>query len=344
MTSRPPHAAQPLRFLMPGWFAAVMGLSGLALAWWGARHALGELAAGVSALLALVAALAFMLLALLSIVRWQRHPDAVREDLHHPVRHAFWATIPISGMLLATLWVAHLGASEGARALWWVSSLAQLAVTVAVTARWWKGNQPGGLVWPAITPALFIPIVGNVLAPLAGVPLGHPEWSAAQFGIGLVFWPVVLVLIMVRKATTGLWPERLLPTAFIHVAPPAVGALSLMQFGAPVLVVWAAWGMALVFLLWAATQVRRIASLPFGVPHWAMSFPLAAFSGLTLRLSEAGHGGMQLLGVVALSLTSLVIAGLVLGTARGLRQGTLLVPEPAPAAPVLGADVPSGRA
>ena len=79
MTSRPPHAAQPLRFLMPGWFAAVMGLSGLALAWWGARHALGELAAGVSALLALVAALAFMLLALLSIVRWQRHPDAVRE-------------------------------------------------------------------------------------------------------------------------------------------------------------------------------------------------------------------------------------------------------------------------
>ena len=53
---------------------------------------------------------------------------------------------------------------------------------------------------------------------------------------------------------------------------------------------------------------------------------------------------MQLLGVVALSLTSLVIAGLVLGTARGLRQGTLLVPEPAPAAPVLGADVPSGRA
>ena len=60
MTSRPPHAAQPLRFLMPGWFAAVMGLSGLALAWWGARHALGELAAGVSALLALVAALAFL--------------------------------------------------------------------------------------------------------------------------------------------------------------------------------------------------------------------------------------------------------------------------------------------
>lgn len=334
MTAVSSPAPAPLRFLMPGWFAAVMGLCGWALAWQRAREPLGPAAASVSAVLAAGALIAFVLLAFLSLLRWHRHPDAVQEDLHHPVRHAFWATIPISGMLLATLSVAHLGPGPGARALWWAASVSQLAITVAVTARWWKGNQPGGLVWPAITPALFIPIVGNVLAPLAGVPLGHPEWSAAQFGIGLVFWPVVLVLIMVRKAAAGLWPQRLLPTAFIHVAPPAVGALSLMQLGAPALVVWAAWGMALVFLLWAATQLRRIVALPFGVPHWAMSFPLAAFAALTLRLAEAaGSALMQALGLAALAVTSLVIAGLVAGTARGLKHGTLLVAEPAPANP-----------
>ena len=37
---------------------------------------------------------------------------------------------------------------------------------------------------------------------------------------------------------------------------------------------------------------------------------------------------MAILGPVSLALASLVIAGLVLGTLRGLRNGTLLAPEP----------------
>ena len=329
------QAVRPLQFLMPGWFAVVMGLCGLSLAWHRAEPMVGVLAHAASLALGILGATAFVALAVLTLVRWQRHRHAVQEDLRHPVRHAFWAAIPISGLLIATVWVAHTGPHPLAQALWWVSSAAQLGVTVAVTARWWRGNQPGGLVWAGITPALFIPIVGNVLVPLAGVPLGHDAWSAAQFGAGLVFWPVVLVLIMVRKATAGLWPERLLPTAFIHVAPPAVGGLALLQFGAPPLVAWSAWGMALVFLLWAATQWRRIAALPFGIPHWAMSFPLAAFSAFTLRLAQPSLGGgrpMLALGLAMLCASTVLITMLLAATVHGLMRGTLLVPEPAPAA------------
>jgi tellurite resistance protein len=167
---------------------------------------------------------------------------------------------------------------------------------------------------------------------LAGVPLGHAEWAAAQFGIGLVFWPVALVLLLVRVGVAGLWPERLRPTVFILVAPPAVVGLSALQLGAPVLVGWAMWGVALFCLLWALTQARLIAAQPFALAHWGMSFPLAAFAALTLRLAEPG-GLLAVLGPAALALASLVIAGLVLGTLRGLRHGTLLVPEPASPAP-----------
>jgi tellurite resistance protein len=39
------------------------------------------------------------------------------------------------------------------------------------------------------------------------VPLGQPEWAAAQFGIGLLFWPVVLVLLLVRLAHQGIWHQ-----------------------------------------------------------------------------------------------------------------------------------------
>jgi tellurite resistance protein len=197
-----------------------------------------------------------------------------------------------------------------------------------VLARWWSGAQHGGLQWAAVTPALFIPIVGNVLAPLAGVPLGQAEWSAAQFGIGLLFWPVVMVLLLVRIAVQGLWAERLLPANFIIIAPPAVVGLAALQFGAPALVAWALWGMALFCLLWVAPLGLRIASQPFGLPHWGMSFPLAAFTALSLRLAPTGP--LAMLGVALLALSSLLVAGLALATVRGLRQGTLLVAESVP--------------
>ncbi|MFY9511558.1 MAG: C4-dicarboxylate ABC transporter, partial [Rubrivivax sp.] len=178
-----------------------------------------------------------------------------------------------------------------------------------------------------VTPALFIPIVGNVLVPLAGVPLGQGAWSAAQFGVGLLFWPLVFVLLVVRLLVQGAWPERLRPTLFILIAPPAVVALGLLQFGAPLLLAWALWGMALFSFLWAATQARQIAALPFGLAHWAMSFPLAAFAALTLRLATPGSV-LAVLGPVLLALTSLLVLALLAATLRGLRDGSLLAPEP----------------
>ena len=115
------------------------------------------------------------------------------------------AALPIAALLVATAAVASFGPSTLAGLLWWVGSLSQVYVTVWVLARWWRGNQAGGLQWAGVTPALFIPIVGNVLAPLAGAPLGHAEWAAAQFGIGLMFWPLAMALIVSRVAIAGLW-------------------------------------------------------------------------------------------------------------------------------------------
>jgi tellurite resistance protein len=325
MTERAPL----LKFLYPGWYAVVMGLAGLSLAWHRAVPLMGEAAGAASAVIGALATLVFALLLVLTALRGLRHAEAWAEDRRHPVRHTFIAALPIAAMLVATVAVATLGVSTPARLLWWAACLGQLYVIVWVMARWWRGNQAGGLQWAGITPALFIPVVGNVIAPLAGVPLGHAEWAAAQFGIGLVFWPVALVLLLVRIGVAGLWPERLRPTVFILVAPPAVVGLSALQLGAPALVGWTMWGVALFCLLWAGTQARLVAALPFGLPHWGMSFPLAAFAALTLRLAEPG-GPMAVLGPLTLALASLVIAGLVAGTLRGLRKGTLLVPEPAP--------------
>ena len=197
-------------------------------------------------------------------------------------------------------------------------------------ARWWRGrasgNERGGLVWAAVTPALFIPSVGNMLAPLAGTMLGAGDWAAAQFGIGLMFWPVVLVLIVNRIATQGMSAQRLLPTLFIFIAPPAVAGLALLALGAPLAAGWACWGMALFALLWVGILAKRIVATPFAVSHWAISFPLAALTALTLRLATPGSV-LAVLGPVLLALTSLIVLGLLTATWRGLREGSLLAPE-----------------
>ena len=308
------HDPHPLKHLLPGWYAVVMGLCGLALAWHRAVPLMGD-AAGVAALaIGALAGVVFVVLAVATALRLQRHPEAWADDCRHPVRHTFIAAAPIAVILLATVAVALGGPGWPAQALWWAGSLSQLLVTLWVLGRWWKHPKAGGLQWASATPALFIPIVGNVLVPLAGVPLGHAEWAAAQFGIGLMFWPVVMVLIVARVAIQGLWPDRMMPTTFIFIAPPAVVGLSSLQLGAPPLLGWLFWGMALFSLLWVGTLLPRIGKLPFALPHWGMSFPLAAMTALTLRLATPG-GVLAVLGPVLLAASSLLILALVLATA-----------------------------
>jgi tellurite resistance protein len=324
----------PLQYLMPGWYAIVMGLCGLALAWHRAHPWLGSAAHAVSSVVAALAAVALAALLVATVLRGLRHPHAWAEDRAHPVRHTFIAALPVAVILVATAGVALLGPLPVLHALWWLGCLAQLYVTWWVAQRWWRSSTAApqaGFSWAAATPALLIPIVGNVLAPLAGVTLGHPSWSAAQFGIGLLFWPVVLVLLIARMAVAGLWPERLLPIGFITVAPPAVVGIALLQLGAPMSAAWAAWGMAMFTAAWCAALLPRIAKLPFGLPHWGMSFPLAALAALTLRLADDALT-MRVAGLALLGVATIVVAWLLVATIAGLIKGSLLVPEPAPPA------------
>lgn len=236
--------------------------------------------------------------------------------------------------------VALAGASAFAKVLWLLGAAWQFGVTVWALARWLKGNKEGGLVWPSLTPLLLIPVVGNMLPPLAGVALGFSQWSVAQLGLGLLLWPVLLTLLAVRISMAGLWPERLLASTFITVSPPAVAGLAALQLGAPPLLAWMAWGVALFFLVWSARIFKRAISQPFNVTLWALSFPLAAFSALTPHAAR----WFQPMAMLVLALTTLVIAALSLATVKGLREGTLLAPEPvAMITPASAAPDPVGR-
>ena len=322
-----------LEHLAPAWFALVMGWCGLAQAWLRATDAFGDTALGLGLVASIFALFVFGLLCLSCILRLHAHPGAVAADMRHPVRHAFMATLPLSIMLLAGLgvslfWNTSRTLDTVLTFAWVLGSVLEIAATVWVVARWLNGADKGGLQWAAFTPVFFIPVLGNVLAPLAGVTIGLEAWATAQFGVGLLLWPVLQTMLIVRMVQAGPLPARMSPTVFITMVAPSIIGLSFLQLDAPLSLVWGSWGIGVFFLALSLTQVRTIFEQPFGLSHWAMSFPMAAFTTLTLRLSqEQGGTWLQLPGTLLLAITSLLILGLTLGTWRGLRHGQLLVPE-----------------
>jgi tellurite resistance protein len=243
------------------------------------------------------------------------------------VRHVFVAAMPASWVLMASVGAVHWGFSFWVDALWMLGSAALMVVSWVVVLSWFRSDRSQDRFWLGMTPALFIPVVGNVLPGLAGVGLGHGVWAGVQFGLAALLWPVAGGLIGWRIRRLGLWPQSLLPLTFITVAPPSVLALSALNFGSPQWVLVGLWCVALLFLCGSAGVARRIVKQTFGMPFWGMSFPLAAFTALSLTLS-LGHVGAQPWALGGLLVVTALISWLMLATLVGIWQGRLLVPEP----------------
>jgi len=118
------------------------------------------------------------------------------------------------------------------------------------------------------------------------------------------------------------------PTWFILVVPPSAAALSLSLFDPPGGLLWTLWGIAAACLMWALTQLKTIVRLEFGLPHWGMSFPLAAFTSMSLMMAQRPEGAWLWAPAVGmLAITSVVLWWLSRMTWRGLSRGELLRPE-----------------
>ena len=147
-------------------------------------------------------------------------------------------------------------------------------------------------------------------------------------GIGTFFWPVVMGLVLVRRIAHSPLPNRILPDWFSTIAPSTVMGTAVTLFEAPLALALGMWGIAAFVVLWPMPQVQRIASKPYGIAFWGLSFPFAAFAALTLRLAELNAGsGFETAGVLLLAIASMLILWPAFATLRGLRDGSLLAPE-----------------
>ena len=304
-------------------FAIVLGLCGTALATRAAETALG-LGHAVSAAIVAVATAVFVAIGAFYGAKAILHPAAVAAEWRHPVRIAFFPAISISLLLIATASMNHAPAL--AHWLWGIGVALQAVLTLAVVSAWigQRSFQQNHL-----SPAWFIPAVGNVVVPLAGAPFGHVELSWLFFTAGLVFWIVLLTLVVNRLVFHDPLPSRLAPTLVILVAPPAVAFVAWLRLGGEVdgfarILINAGY----VFFAIVALQAPKFVRLPFALSWWALSFPVAALAIASFLFAEhTGSGVHEVVGFALWALLVAIVAGLAVRTFAAIARGEICRPE-----------------
>lgn len=304
-------------------FSMVMGTTGLALVWLKAHSVLGTPAVVGEGLRGAASTL-FVLLLVSYGLKVLRYPRAVRMEMRHPVRIHFFPTVSISLLLLA---IAYLeSAPEAAFWLWIAGAALHLSLTLAIFGSWIHHTH---YAIQHANPAWFIPVVGNIIVPVAGVRLASPELSWFFFSIGLVFWIVLLTIVLYRLFFHEPLPARLAPTLFILLAPPSVGfiAYTLLTGGVDAFA-RVLYYTALFLALLLASNAVRFLRLPFFISAWAYSFPLAALTLATLVMHDRlPNPVFKLLGFGLLAILSMVVAALAARTLIAVGRRQVCVPE-----------------
>jgi tellurite resistance protein len=315
-------AASAIAHLPVALFAAVMGVSGLGLVWrdaagmWSMPSAIGE------TILILGAAIYGVLL-LSYGVKMARYPAAVRAEFNDPVTGTFFPTFSIATMLLAS---AALPFAPGlARDLWLAGSGLTFVITLVIIRRW----VLYGAALHHVTPQWFMPVVGNIVAPLAAPALGYTELGWFFFSVGLTFWIVLLTLIFYRLVFGERLPAVLRPTLFILLSPPAVAfsayiALNGQIDGFARVLFFTAVLVALLLV----SLARSFISLQFAATWWSFTFPCDAFAGAMLRYYAGTHAfAFGAAAVAALAVATVIVTLVAARTLTALYSGTLLQPQ-----------------
>lgn len=311
-----------LDYLPVGFFGAVMGLTGLSVAWKRAAE-LFALALWPSQALAAVATAAFAALVLAYGTKTVTAWPAVRAEFSHPVAGSLFGTVFIS-LLLLPLVLAPVSLAL-ARLLWTLGAAGMIWFAWVSVLRW----MGGGLRLAHASPSWIIPVVGLLDLPLAHAALDLPLASGLltfALAVGLFFALPLFTLIFARLLISDPLPDPLKPSLLILSAPFTVGSSAYASvterndlFGDALF--WI--GLFLITVI--LPQLRHLPSCcPFRIGWWAVSFPLAAAAIAGSRHASTAPGLWSVaIALVLLALATLVILGLLARTLVGVAQGEL---------------------
>jgi tellurite resistance protein len=215
----------------------------------------------------------FFVILYLYISKIIKYKDEVKKEFSHPIRINFFAAFSISILILSMIY-RHIFDSL-ALVFFIIGALSHIFFTF-YTIKYWVNNN---LEMQHSNPAWFIPIVGNLIVPIAGKGFVDDSVLYFYFSIGIFFWIILFSIIFNRIIFHNQFAPKFMPTLFILIAPPAIGFISYIKltghldFFAQIL-----FNLGLFFTILVFVMYKNFINIKFFISWWAFTFPMAAIT------------------------------------------------------------------
>ncbi len=304
-------------------FAVVLGFAGFALAVQ-KGSGLFSIHPLVSTVILNITLGLFFFFSLLYMLKMVFFFSEVRAEFSHPIKINFF---PLVAKILLVLSIVFIERDLSVSYYMWIAGAAgQLVASLVIISTWIHHTQ---FRIEHMTPAWFIPIVGSLIIPIAGVKHGFTEMSWFFFSVGLIFWLMLFIIVMYRMIFHQPMMEKLVPTLFILFAPPAIAFIAYIKltggFDSFARILYS-FSLFLFFLV--LFKIRVFFRIRFFLSWWAYSFPLAAKTLATILMYHlTGSVFYRVLAITEFSMLAITIIILVLKTARAVAKKEICVEE-----------------
>lgn len=304
-------------------FSMILGLTGFTIALQKGEQLL-NIPIQISNIVLILTITLFVIISITYTFKLIRFRNNVLSEFNHPIKLSFFPTISISFIMLSVPLLNY--EIDVSKYFWIIGTVIQFLLTLKIISIWIQHSK---FEITHMNPAWFIPAVGNMLVPISGVTHFSKEISWFFFSIGLIFWIILLVIFFNRVIFHHPIQEKLLPTLFILIAPPAIGFISYFKLTAEIndfSRILYYFALFLTFLLFF--QANMFKKIKFYFSWWAYSFPLSAITIATIVMfHQTDIKFFYILAYFLLMVLSLVILLLLYKTINAMKNNEVCVEE-----------------
>ncbi len=311
-----------LQFFPIMMFATIMGLGGLTLVYerlnaiFSFPNYLALFMLGISTFL-------FFLVLIFYILKLIKYKDEVKKEFSHPIRVNFFAAFSIS-MLILSIDYRHYYTNVSE--LFFIFGAIFHIFFTYYTIRFWINNN---LEMQHSNPAWFIPIVGNLIVPIAGKGFVDDSILYFYFSIGIFFWIILFSIILNRIIFHNQFAPKFMPTLFILIAPPSIGFISYIKltgsldFFAQIL-----FNLGLFFTILVFVMYKNFVKIKFFISWWAFTFPMAAVTLSTILMYELTQKGIySIFSYVLTFITTIIVLLVAIQTIKHMKKKEICIME-----------------
>jgi tellurite resistance protein len=291
-----------LQFFPIMMFAIIMGLAGLTLVF-KRMHEVLSFPPIISIIMTVITTVLFFVILFFYFLKLIKHKNEVKKEFSHPIRINFFAASSISTLILSMIYRHDMDLA--AEIFFLVGAILHIFFTF-YTIRFWINNN---LEMQHSNPAWFIPIVGNLIVPIAGKGFIDDTVLYFYFSIGIFFWIILFSIILNRIIFHNQFAPKFMPTLFILIAPPAIGFISYIKltggldFFAQIL-----FNLGLFFTILVFVMYKNFINIQFFISWWAFTFPMAAITLATILMYDLTHKNFYgILAYVLTTITTIII-------------------------------------